>query len=146
MRKYLIILLFASACSPQSSKEENTLSQIEDSEVMKYAVEGKTIYENHCGNCHQNDGLGLGNLIPPLRDADYFQASVHRTVWIMKNGQEGEVTVNGQVYNQPMPASPQLTPLEISQVSTYLYNIWGMNEGKITSKQVEKYLEEKPEF
>ncbi|WP_339702226.1 cytochrome c [Algoriphagus aquimarinus] len=146
MKKYLILLLFATACSPKNSNEENTLSQIEDPEVMKYAVDGKTIYENHCGNCHQNDGLGLGKLIPPLRDADYFQESVHRTVWIMKHGQEGEIVVNGEVYNQPMPPSPQLTPLEISQISTYLYNIWGMSEGKITSKQVEKYLQQKPEF
>lgn len=146
MKKYLIILLFAIACSPKNSKEENTLSQIEDSEVMKYAVEGKTIYENHCGNCHQNDGLGLGKLIPPINNSDYFKESVHRSIWIMKYGQEGEIVVNGEVYNQPMPASPKLTPLEISQISTYLYNIWGMSEGKITSKQVEKYLEEKPEF
>lgn len=146
MKKILFILLLAAACSPKSTNEENTLAQIQDPEVMKYAVEGKVIYENHCGNCHQNDGLGLGNLIPPLRDADYFQASVHRTIWIMKHGQEGEITVNGQIYNQPMPANPKLTPLEISQISTYLYNIWGMNEGKISSKQVEKYLKEKPEF
>jgi mono/diheme cytochrome c family protein len=113
---------------------------------MKYAVEGKIIYENHCGNCHQNDGLGVGKLIPPLRDADYFQASVHRSVWIMKYGQEGEITVNGQIYNQPMPANPKLTPLEISQISTYLYNIWGMSEGKITSRQIEEYLKVKPDF
>ncbi|MEP0711014.1 MAG: cytochrome c, partial [Algoriphagus sp.] len=89
MRKFLIILLFASACSPKSTNEDNVLVHIEDPEVMKYAVDGKTIYENHCGNCHQNDGTGVGNLIPPLRDADYFQASVHRTVWIMKHGLEG---------------------------------------------------------
>ncbi|MCE7054360.1 cytochrome c [Algoriphagus sp. AGSA1] len=146
MRNYLIFLLLAVACNTKYSREENTLAQIEDHEVMKYAVEGKTIYEKHCGNCHQNDGMGLGKLIPPIKDSDYFQASVHRTVWIMKHGQEGEIEVNGQRYNQPMPANPQLTPLEISQISTYLYNIWGMNEGKITSKQVEKYLQEKPGF
>ncbi|PZX50464.1 mono/diheme cytochrome c family protein [Algoriphagus ratkowskyi] len=146
MKKLLIVLLLAVACSPKSTSEENTLAQIEDPEVMKYAVDGKTIYENHCGNCHQSDGTGVGNLIPPLRDADYFQANIHRTVWIMKHGQEGDVIVNGQVYNQPMPASPKLTPLEIAQISTYLYNIWGMSEGKITSSQVEKYLQQKPDF
>tara|TARA_R110002020_G_scaffold313507_1_gene528740 strand:- start:260 stop:481 length:222 start_codon:yes stop_codon:yes gene_type:complete len=73
MKKYLIILFFAIACSPKGSNEDNTLSRIEDPEVMKYAVEGKTIYENHCGNCHQSDGSGLGKLIPPIKDSDYFQ-------------------------------------------------------------------------
>ncbi|HAZ26710.1 MAG TPA: cytochrome C, partial [Algoriphagus sp.] len=88
---------------------------------------------------------GLGKLIPPLNESDYFKESIHRSVWIMKNGQKGEIIVNGEAYNQAMPANPQLTALEISQISTYLYNIWGNEEGVISSKDVEKFLSEKPE-
>ncbi|WP_026955472.1 c-type cytochrome [Algoriphagus vanfongensis] len=139
----LVALLFS--CAPKASDQENTLAQISDPEVMKYAVNGKRLYENNCGNCHQNDGKGLGKLIPPLRDSDYFKESMHRSIWIMKYGQKGEIIVNGESYNQAMPANPNLTPLEISQISTYLYNIWGMNEGEISSSQVEKYLKERPE-
>lgn len=147
MRKLAIlgIIFFAFSCAPKSSSEENTLAQISDPEVMKFAISGKTLYENYCGNCHQNDGKGLGKLIPPLRDADYFKASVHRTVWIIRNGQKGEITVNGEKYNQAMPANPNLKPLEIAQIATYLYNIWGMNEGVITSSDVEAFLKEQPE-
>lgn len=140
----LAILTLAS-CSPKPSSEENTLAQISDPEVMKYAVMGKQLYENYCGNCHQSDGRGLGKLIPPLRDSDYFQASVHRTVWIMRNGQKGEILVNGETYNQAMPANPQLKPLEIAQIATYLYNIWGMKEGVISAPEVENYLKTAPE-
>jgi mono/diheme cytochrome c family protein len=64
----------------------------------------------------------------------------------MKYGQKGEITVNGKIYNQEMPSSPKLTPLELAQISTYLLNIWGMEEGKITSSDVEKYLKTKPTF
>jgi hypothetical protein len=53
--------------------------------------------------------------------------------------------VNGEKYNQAMPANPNLKPLEIAQISTYLYNIWGMNEGVIVSSDVEKYLKNAPE-
>ncbi|MBC6366966.1 cytochrome c [Algoriphagus sp. AK58] len=140
----LAILTLAS-CSPKPSSEENTLAQISDPEVMKYAVMGKQLYENYCGNCHQSDGRGLGKLIPPLRDSDYFQASVHRTVWIMRNGQKGKILVNGETYNQAMPANPQLKPLEIAQIATYLYNIWGMKEGVISAPEVENYLKTAPE-
>ncbi|MHA7130242.1 c-type cytochrome [Algoriphagus namhaensis] len=147
MRRLLICLLLGSlACSPKSTNEENALATISDPEIMKYAVQGKVLYENYCGNCHQNDGKGLGKLIPPLRDSDYFKASIHRSVWIMRHGQKGEILVNGEIYNQAMPANPNLKPLEIAQISTYLYNIWGMNEGIISSSDVEKYLKEKPEF
>ncbi len=147
MRKIalFIVLLAGYSCAPKSSNEENTLAGISDPEVMKFAITGKTLYENYCGNCHQSDGVGLGKLIPPLKDSDYFKASLHRSVWIMKYGQTGEIEVNGQKYNQPMPASPKLTPLDIAQISTYLYNIWGMEEGVITSSDIEKLLGERPE-
>lgn len=146
MRKLAIagFFILAFGCAPKSSSEENTLAQISDPEVMKFAISGKTLYENYCGNCHQSDGKGLGKLIPPLRGADYFKESVHRTIWIMRHGQNREITVNGQKYNQAMPANPNLKPLEIAQIATYVYNIWGMNEGVITSSDVEEYLKNKP--
>ena len=140
-----LLLALGMACAPKSSKEENTLAQIADPEVMKYAVNGKTLYEAYCGNCHQSDGRGLGKLIPPLREADYFRESIHRTVWIMRHGQEGPIQVNGQEYNQKMPANPALKPLDIAQITTYLHNIWGMNEGVITASEVEVFLRQKPE-
>jgi len=140
----LTFLLLFISCAPKSSNDANTLAKISDPEVMKYAIAGKTLYENHCANCHQSNGEGLGNLIPPIKNSDYFKASIHRSIWIMKYGQNGEIRVNGQIYNQEMPASPKLTPLELAQISTYLLNIWGMKEGKITSSDVEKYLKTKP--
>jgi mono/diheme cytochrome c family protein len=139
------VIIFLFSCSPKPSSSENTLAQISDPEVMKFAVNGKRLYESHCGNCHQKDGRGLGKLIPPLRDSDYFRDNIHRTIWIMRNGQKGEIMVNGETYNQAMPANPQLKPLEIAQISTYLYNIWGMGEGVITASDVEKYLKKAPE-
>ncbi|RIW17141.1 cytochrome c [Algoriphagus lacus] len=147
MRKQVIFsgLILAFSCAPKPSNEENTLAQITDPEVMKYAVSGKILYENYCGNCHQPDGKGLGKLIPPLRDSDYFKESVHRTVWIIRHGQVGEITVNGEKYNQEMPANPNLKPLDISQITTYLYNIWDLKEGVITASEVEDYLKTRPE-
>ncbi|GAB2483801.1 c-type cytochrome [Algoriphagus taiwanensis] len=142
---FLVLFLLIIGCSPKSTNDENTLAQISDPEVMKFAVNGKRLYENYCANCHQSDGKGLGKLIPPLRDADYFKASIHRTVWIIRNGQKGQITVNGQKYDQPMPTNAQLTPLEIAQITTYLYNIWGMKEGVISASDVEKYLRESPD-
>lgn len=143
---FFLALCLSFACTPKSTNSENELAKISDPEVMKYAVPGKVLYENYCANCHQADGSGLGKLIPPLKNADYFKASIHRSVWIMKYGQKGEITVNGQVYNQPMPAAPNLKALEIAQISTYLFNIWEMEEGVISSSDVEDYLSTEPEF
>jgi mono/diheme cytochrome c family protein len=148
MKASALLLLFALtglACSPKTRNEDNSLADISDAEVLQFAIPGKELYENYCANCHQADGRGLGKLIPPLRDADYFKASIHRSVWIMRNGKKGPLLVNGQEYNQPMPANPNLKPLEIAQIATYLYNSWGMQEGVIDAPRVEKYLRTPPE-
>jgi len=141
----LLFVLTGLACSPKTSNEDNSLAKISDAEVLQFAIPGKELYENYCANCHQADGRGLGKLMPPLRDADYFKASIHRSVWIMRHGKKGPLLVNGQEYNQPMPANPSLKPLEIAQIATYLYNSWGMQEGVIDAPRVEKYLRTPPE-
>ncbi len=136
----LLLLLVQLGCQPKDNRKENTLASISDQKVLQYAIQGKILYEGNCANCHQKDGTGLGNLIPPLRDSDYLEADVGRTAMIIKHGQEGEIIVNGKSYNKKMPANPHLTNMEIAQIMTYIYNIWGNEQGVITSKNVDEYL------
>jgi cytochrome c551 len=137
----LAFLLFAMGCSPAKEDKEKNLESISDTKVLQYAIQGKNIYEQYCANCHQKNGEGLGRLIPPLNQSDYMLKDVGNTVKIIKYGIKGEITVNGINYNQPMPGNPQFTDLEIAQLVTYLYNIWGANEGVIDANQVRRYLD-----
>lgn len=124
-------------------KEETSRSSIRDIEdltVRQNAIHGKEIYDQLCANCHQTDGTGLGRLIPPLADSDYMKADIGRTIRLIKYGIEGEMTVNGIVYNQPMPPNPRLTPVEIAQIATYIYNVWGDRKGAVSLDDVEGYL------
>lgn len=118
----------------QADKPESSIK------LRQYIVQGRQLYIANCSNCHQKDGTGLGKLIPPLAGADYLSEDVERTVCIIKNGIEGEITVNGQVYNQPMPANPKLTPLEIAEITTYLYNSWGLETGLKDVKSISNIL------
>lgn len=129
------------ACQGSSKPDsEKGLADIRDTKVMQYAIEGKTIYENLCANCHGADGKGLGRLIPPINGADYFKEDIARTVRIIKYGQEGSIIVNDIEYNGVMPANPRLTSIEIAKLTTYLYNIWGESRGVITAADVDEYL------
>lgn len=89
-------------------------------------------------------GEGMGRLIPPLAQADYLLNDLAGAARIIKYGQKGPIIVNGIEYNQPMPANPQVTNVEIQMLLSYIGNAWG-NETKVVSlSEIEKVLKDKP--
>ena len=137
-----VALFFLLSCSRTAEENRKGIQQIDDLKTKQYAIQGQQLYLKYCSNCHQADGSGLKRLIPPLRASDYMLANVSRTIRIIHYGASGEMTVNGVIYNQPMPENSQLTPLEIAQISTYIYNVWGHQKGIISSDQVNEALKE----
>jgi cytochrome c551 len=88
-------------------------------------AEGKRLYQQQCANCHGNNGEGLGALIPPLAQADYLKQHWTATPCIIKNGLNHTILVNGQSYDQPMPANAKLSEIEIANILNYIGNSWG---------------------
>ncbi len=97
----------------------------------QYFLKGEQLYSQNCANCHQKDGRGLGALYPPLDSADYLTSFPDSVLCIIRKGRQGPMVVNGITYNQPMPAFPALTDLEIAQIATYIHNSWS-NRAEIT--------------
>lgn len=134
----LLFPFFLLAC--QAGEKEASINSIQDLKTKQYAVAGQVLYAAHCANCHQEDGSGLGLLIPPLKDADYLKVDIARSVRIIRYGLKGEILVNGKEYNQPMPANPMLKPIEIAQIATYIHTKWGKGEILIPIDSVNAYL------
>ncbi len=112
-----------------------------DSKFQQYFVEGEQLYIKHCSNCHQKDGKGLGLVYPPLVSADFMDKNFDEVICMMKKGRKGEMTVNGNMFNQPMPGVPSLTELEIAEIATYIYNNWGHEKGLVEVKTVSQSLQ-----
>ena len=151
MRNFFIILstiavLFTGCGGNSSDSSENSIYDGMDSRektrMQQYFRLGKNLYMTHCSNCHQPDGSGLGALYPPLAKSDYLMKDPVKTVCIIKNGLEGEITVNGTVYNQPMPAHDNLTNIEIAEIITFISNSWGNKSGLHEVKTIEKAAED----
>ncbi len=132
------VVIFLGACSGQAKKDEG--SHKDNVKLEQYMVEGQRLYMQHCSNCHQANGEGLAQLFPPLAGSDYLKENFERSLCSMKYGLDGEITVNGVTYNQKMPGVPNLTPLEIAEISTYIYNSWGNDRGLIDVKKAEEVL------
>lgn len=112
----------------------------EEIEHAHYYINGKTAYETHCQNCHGSKGEGLGLLYPPLTDTAYIAKNQNKLARIIKYGMSGEVVINGQTYNEEMPAETHLSPIEIAYIINYIGNSFGNEIGHYTLQQVQRDL------
>ncbi|MFM7194509.1 MAG: c-type cytochrome [Bacteroidota bacterium] len=87
-------------------------------------MQGERLYGQHCANCHQADGTGLGKLYPPLAGSDYLRNKPEEVICLIRNGIAGPIEVNRVIYDQPMPGNATLTDLEIAEVVTYIRGEW----------------------
>ena len=114
------------ACAPgNQNQSENSVK------FQQYYVQGEVLYKKHCANCHQADGSGLGRVYPPLNKSDFMDGNLNEVICLIKNGRQGEILVNGVMYNQPMAGIPSLTDLEVAEITTYIYNTWSHEQGLV---------------
>ncbi|MVZ67491.1 c-type cytochrome [Sphingobacterium sp. DK4209] len=111
-------------------------------ETMQYATNGQKVYTANCQNCHGANGEGLGKLYPPLNDTMFLNLNRDKLACIVKDGMSGEITINGEKYNQAMPGVPQMNSTDIAYVLTYVTTYFGNSKTHFTREEIEKYLKD----
>ena len=116
----VVAMMFAVPASAQSKKN------------------GEKVYMEYCATCHQKDGKGLAKVYPPLAKSDYISKQSKETlIREVVFGKSGEVTVNGKKYNGVMaPLPSKYTEKDISDVMTYVFNMFGNSKGKVSVDDV----------
>ncbi len=105
-------------------------------------VQGHSLYDQHCANCHMEEGEGLRQLIPPLAGADFLQQNPAAVVRGIRYGMAGPLVVNGVTYNQPMPENKELSDFQIVNIVNYINQAWGNDYGRISVTQARDWLKE----
>jgi mono/diheme cytochrome c family protein len=142
--KFLAVPLFIAGSFGLYSFDSKPVEQAPKQQgdpLAKSIAAGKTLYTTYCQVCHQENGMGIEGAFPPLAKSDYLMADTKRAIGIVKNGLQGEVTVNGKKYNNVMPPQP-LTDEQVAQVLNYVRNSWG-NKGKIVTTAEAKAVAKK---
>jgi nitrite reductase (NO-forming) len=103
-----------------------------------HMARGKATYQGTCSTCHMAEGQGLASVFPPLAKSDYLMADKERSIHAVLAGLTGAITVNGQEYNNVMPAWAHLTDREIASVLTYVRNSFGNQGEPVTNAEVAK--------
>jgi nitrite reductase (NO-forming) len=101
---------------------------------------GRNLYMHTCAACHMPEGTGVPGAFPPLAASDYLNADAARAIRVVAQGISGEITVNGQVYNNVMPRL-NLRADEIANVLTYVYSQWGNDGSVVGVEEVQRELE-----
>lgn len=86
---------------------------------------GEQLYLKKCAACHQPNGQGLPNPIPPLKGSGYLQADPDQTAALVLRGKAG------------MPAFYLfLSDQQISKILTYARGAWGNEASAVTPQDV----------
>ena len=89
--------------------------------------------------CHQSNGKGASGRFPPLNSTDWVIGDKERLVHLILNGMEGEIEVNGEIYNGLMPQHSFLNDDQIADVLTYIRTHFDNKATIITAEEVEKF-------
>lgn len=96
---------------------------------------GKSVYTQNCLTCHQVDGGGVDGMNPPLSKTSYVLGDKTRLVSVLLNGLQG-VDIDGEPYNNVMPAQETLTDQQIADVLTYVRNSFGNKASAVKAAEV----------
>ena len=113
---------------PEVSKEEEPVSD--------ELVAGRTVYTTYCAPCHQRDGKGAPGMNPPLAGINLVTGNKSQLLDIILNGYDKPI--NGQTYQNVMPAHSYLTDQQISDVATYIRKSFGNNADAVKVEEVAK--------
>ncbi|MHA6249604.1 c-type cytochrome [Pontibacter sp. CAU 1760] len=100
------------------------------------AKRGEAVYKTNCQSCHQANGEGIAGVFPPLAKSDFLLKDQKRAIGVVLHGLNGEIKVNGQVFNMVMPAQGALSDQEVADVLNYVQNNWGNKAKPVTPTQV----------
>lgn len=97
---------------------------------------GRKLYVQHCQICHGPEGQGSADMYPPLSETEWVTGDKARLIRTLLLGLSEPIEVNGEMYNQEMPAFQQLTDQEVADVLTYIRNSFGNSSGAVIPGEV----------
>jgi len=104
-------------------------------ELQSSIARGKAVFENTCLACHQADASGVPNLAPPLIKTSFVLGDKTKLINIILNGLK-DVEIDGERYDNPMPAFDYLTDNEVADVLTYVRNNFNNKAGGLKADEV----------
>jgi mono/diheme cytochrome c family protein len=132
---YRIFLVFVVVMISLSAVTAQTNNKLTAASVAR----GKMIYLQRCMVCHQADGGGVPKLNAPLDGSTAVNgANIAKLVKNIVKGFNDRVEIDGEFYENAMPAAADLTDAQIADVLTFIRTSWSNKAGPVTLMQVKQ--------
>lgn len=111
---------------------------VSDRELIVASSHGKgaEIYLQYCATCHQAQGGGVADEFPPLTDTDWVSGDKGRLIRTVLHGMQGPMQVNGEQYDEIMPAHGFLDDDDVAALLTYVRSTFGDNPDPVLDSEV----------
>jgi len=97
---------------------------------------GEALYKKYCLSCHQANGKGVHGMNPPLIKTTYVTGDKKKLIkWVLQ-GSVVHVDIDGESYNNNMPAQNYLSDEQIADVLTFIRNSFGNKASSILPADV----------
>lgn len=90
--------------------------------------EGAQLYTQYCASCHQPGGGGVPGEFPPLSGVNWVAGDKGRLIRAVLHGMQGPININGELYDEIMPAHDFLDDEELAVLLTYLRKMFGSGD------------------
>ena len=133
--KSLIFLFVCLSASIAVAQTKKPMGKAPAKSSVAAKLPGQLIYEQNCLTCHQANGSGVPNLNPPLRGTDWVNGDKTRLINVILKGLQGQ-DIEGDAYDNAMPAHDFLTDDQIADVLTYVRSNFGNKATAVTTDEV----------
>ncbi len=134
-KKWICLFLFCLSFSAFAQKKKTTTKSTQGIE-KQVLVHGQKVYETVCAVCHQPDGGGVPGMNPPLIKTEWVLGDKSRLIEIVLKGLKDKIEIDGESYENIMPANDYLTDQEIADVLTFVRNNFGNKASGIKPAEV----------
>lgn len=100
---------------------------------------GEIVYKENCSSCHGDNGEGFA-MFPPLQNADYMLNHSDNFACMVFYGINDTITVNGESYNQAMPANTKLSETDLTNLANYIFKTFTNSSKTFTVDEINAQL------
>lgn len=106
----------------------------------KSSSSGKALYNQHCANCHLENGQGLGALIPTIVNSEPL-GNNDLLACMIRNGIKAESEANSVFEGYAMPPNKALSEIEITNIINYARSSFSSSTETISLPEVKNALQ-----